>query len=331
MKRLMIFIISLILFIPSVKADTHRYLRLNGNTNIYIEEKTIIAVEYELTFDNDPSSSNNFNTVYFNASVSDSSVLKLTKNSTSVSFPKGTHNFSYALELVGLKPGKSEICVTEGPCFEVLVQNKPTTTTTKTTTTSTRKSNTTASTTKIKTTNPETTSKRNMTTTIKSSNTITTNITTTTITNQETTLPIIEETTTEVINDDKIKEIPKLNNLVIKNHKIDFYYDVFEYIINVKSNEKTIDIETQCNENYTCSKGTFSIDGKDEVIASVIDDSGLQTDYKIIIKRQRKNNFNLLYILFFVIMILILIFIIIYKKTKNKKEDIEVITLDEIR
>lgn len=339
MKKFLIFIISLILFIPSIKADTHRYQGISGDTSVYVGDTSLIIYHFEFTFDNEPSSSNNYNMVFFDSHVSDSSVLKLRRNSVSNSFPKGTHNYPYYVEFTGLKAGKSVICATEAPCFEITVKERPTTTTTttkttttkKTITTTTKKNSTTTTTTKIKTTSTGTTSKRGTTTTIKSSNSITTSSITTTVKNQETTLPIIEEPTTEVITEDILKETPKLNNLIIKNHQIDFSPDIFEYTIDVKDNEKTLDIESQCKENYNCTNETFSIENKNEIIVSVIDNNGLQTDYKIVIKKEKEQHLSLLLVFFFAIIFISSLCAIFYKKTKNKKEKIEVITLDEIR
>ena len=332
MKKFLIFIISLILFIPSVKADTHRYQGISGDTSVYVGDTGLIIYHFEFTFDNEPSSSNNYNMVFFDSHVSDSSVLKLRRNSVSNSFPKGTYDYPYYVEFTGLKAGKSVICVTEAPCFEITVKERPTTTTTTTTkTTTTKKNSTTTTTTKIKTTSTGTTSKRGTTTTIKSSNSITTSSITTTVKIQETTLPIIEEPTTEVITEDILKETHKLNNLIIKNHQIDFSPDIFEYTLDVKDNEKTLDIETQCKENYNCTNEIFSIENKNEIIVSVNNSNGLQTDYKIVIKREKENYLILLLILFFSIIFISSLCVVFYKKTKNKKEKIEVITLDEIR
>ncbi len=343
MKKFMIFIISLILFIPSVKADTHRYQGTSGDKSVYVGDTGLIIYHFEFFFDNEPSSSNNYNTVFFDSHVSNPTVLKLQRNSERESFSKGFHNYRYYVEFTGLKAGKSEICVTEAPCFEINVKERPTTTTTTTTKTTTTKKTTTTTTkttttkknspttTKIKTTSTGATSKRGTTTTIKSSNSITTSSTTTTIKTQETTLPIIEEPTTEVITEDILKETPKLNNLIIKNHQIDFSPNIFEYTIDVKDNEKTLDIETQCKENYNCTNGILSIEDKNEIIVSAIDNNGVQTDYKIVIKREKEHQLSLLLVFFFAIILISSVCAIFYKKTKNKKEEIEVITLDEIR
>ena len=342
MKKFMLFIISLILFIPSVKADSIevRYLKINGNTNIYVGEENGIAVEYEITCDSDPSSSNNFNVVSFGYSITKNpSILEVTEHGKSASFPKGTSKQIYILDIVGLKAGESKICVTQATCFEVTVKDKPTTTTTtkKTTTTSTgkttpttKKNSTTTSTTKVKTSSAGTTSKRNTTTTIKSNNSITTtsNITTA-IVNQETTSPIIEEPTTEIISIDEAKNIPKLNNLIVKNHKIAFSPDVFEYSIYVKKDEKTIDVETNCDQNYKCANGVLSIENKNEIIIPVTDEFGTQTDYKIIIKREKSMNFIYIIIASSIVIVLTILSFIICKV--KKKTEIEVITLDELR
>ena len=124
-----------------------------------------------------------------------------------------------------------------------------------------------------------------------------------------------------IIKDKSVSENAKIKNIVIKNHPIDFSSGIYDYTINLKGNEKQLDISVETDHpkaKFIINNNQKLKDGSIVEIVVTAEDGKNTNTYQLIIKKEKKFNF----IILIIPVILALIGVVVYMLIKNNKTKI---------